>query len=203
LSYGDGVWGSLWKSVTGVAAPAPRVSALSPMRTFPSPADIPTQDRRTIEVAAPGAPPISVPPWIDLPPGGQPYTKMNTASVVIPAIASEVSVVNFMVPAGRHGVIHKISNVLIGGGWTEGTGDLVWRLEVDGLPVPGFNSVIASLGSLSNPADFGKDPIRIREGQFINLVLRNVAVAASGQQLIGMIRGYFYPISQELGSPWL
>ena len=146
---------------------------------------------------------VQKPPWIDPTAGSQPFRRQ--ASVALPAIGAEATVVTFPVPAGKFGMIFRLANQFNAAGWTEGTGHLTWRLEIDGVPVPGYHNILASMGSMSNPADLEKEPIRIREGQTVALICANVApgVGVSGQFLLGLLAGYFYPLSAETQSTWL
>lgn len=151
---------------------------------LPLPAQVPS---RTVEKRA----------FIEMPAGGNPFDRLNNAAVTLPAIGAEVVVVQFNVPRGKNGVVVRISNQFVGGGWTEGTGDLVWRIEADGVPVRDYESIIASLGTTSNPADRRGNPIRVFENQVVRLICNNVAVPVAGQPLLGLLGGWFYPIEQE------
>lgn len=142
-------------------------------------------------------------PWINLPAAGQPFVEMNRALVTLPAIGATVTVVTFTVPRRKNGAIEFIGNQFVGGGWTEGTGDLVWQLLADGVPLQGFDSIIASIGTISSPGNLGRSPFRIFENQVIELTLRNVAVAVAGQPLLGILRGKFYPLEQEGADTWV
>jgi len=136
-------------------------------------------------------------PWSETPSGGQPFTQQNVAAVTLPAIGAAATVVTFQVPRRKNGVIEFIANQFVGGGWTEGTGDLIWRITADGVPVQGYDNIIASMGTMANPGWLGTRPIRIYENQVIALVLTNVAVVVAGQPLLGLFRGGFWPIEQE------
>ena len=143
------------------------------------------------------------PPWVEKSAGSQPYMEQNIAGVTLPALAAEATVLTFTVPRRKNGIIDHIANQFIGGGWTEGSGDLIWRVEADGVPIQGYHNMIASIGSMSNPADLAQSNIAIYENQVIRLVARNVAVPVAGQILLGMFRGRFYPIEQEGQNTWL
>lgn len=143
-------------------------------------------------------------PWVETPAGGQPFTFLNAASVTLPAQGATVTVVTFTVPRRKNGVIEFIANQFVGGGWTEGTGELVWRITADGVPIQGYDNIIGSIGSLSNPGWLGTRPIRVYENQIIALTLNNVGIAApAGQALLGLFRGGFYSIEQEGQNTWL
>jgi hypothetical protein len=142
-------------------------------------------------------------PWLMMPAAGQGFMQPNIAAVVLGAIGTTTVVVTFTVPRRKNGSIEWISNQFVGGGWTEGNGALIWRVLADGIPVQGFDFIISSIGSMSNPADLRMSPIRIYENQVITLVVQNVAVVAAGQFLLGQLRGKLFPIEQEGQSTWL
>ncbi|MEE9235112.1 MAG: hypothetical protein V3U28_06725 [Candidatus Acidoferrales bacterium] len=143
-------------------------------------------------------------PWIDKPAGGIDFRAQNIAQVNIPAATgTEVTVLTFPVPPGMNGIIKLVGNQAVTGGWVEGTGALVWRIELDGMAVRNFQNIIASLGSVSNPGDFGQGGIRIFENQVVAIILRNVSLITGGSDpVLALLGGWFYPIEQEGESTW-
>jgi hypothetical protein len=133
-------------------------------------------------------------PWVEKPPGSVEFDQLNLAAVTLPAIGAQVVVVTFTVPRGMDGVIKRVSNQFVGGGWVEGTGDIVWRIQLDGLPARNYNNIIASIGSMTVPTNFGNGGILLKENQLVELILLNVAVVVAGQPLLGKLGGWFYPI---------
>lgn len=122
------------------------------------------------------------------------------AYVSLPAIGASAVVVAVPVPEGRHGMIKRLANVFVGGGFQEGQGGVIWQLIQDanapGQPIiPFFDNIVASLGSVSNPSTI--DGIRIREGNLVQLIVTNVSVVVSGQVIGGRLGGYFYPIEVD------
>src|SRR5579862_232102 len=91
--------------------------------------------------------PIALPPWLFPPPE---WTNLDlSAYVALPAIAAQANVIQFQVPLGQNGVIQKIANNFVGGGWVEGSGAVVWQILVDGAPPPGsanYDNIVDSLG---------------------------------------------------------
>lgn len=153
-------------------------------------------------------PPDSVPveqrPWITMPASGQSFRRQNDAQVSIPVFIDEVVVVSFTVPRRKNGVISAVANQAVTGGWNEGTGEMIWRIQADGIPFQGYSNLISSLGSMSAPADLTNNPIRIYQNQLIELILRNLTlVTGGGDPVLGLLGGYFYPIEQEGESSWL
>lgn len=133
-----------------------------------------------------------------MPPGGESFE--FAAGVTIPAIGATANVVSFTVPNGRNGMIKRIANVFIGGGFTDFSGFIIWQLVQDQLQtgppiVPNYDNIVASLGSVNNPSNI--DGIRVKENQLVALTVKNVSVVTSGQLIGGRLGGYFYPINLE------
>jgi hypothetical protein len=132
------------------------------------------------------------------------------AYALLPAIGATVTILQFQVPLGRNGVIKGIANNFVGGGWVEGTGDVVWKLLIDGAAPPNANSygaIPASLGSPANPVAIAG--FRIFENQVISFVgFNNPAgpdggVVPAGQRLGARILGYLYPRDSESDDIWV
>jgi hypothetical protein len=124
----------------------------------------------------------------------------RAAYVAIPAVGASAIVVQFKVPEGRNGMINALANVFVGGGFTEGQGGIVWQLFQDftpggGVVAPDFDNIVASLGSVNNPAKL--NGIRIKENQLVILLVKNVSVVVAGQFIGGLLGGYYYPIDLE------
>lgn len=139
-----------------------------------------------------------------MPPEGESFD--DHAYIAIPAVGVSSVVVFRQVPIGRNGMIKRIANVFVGGGFQEGQGNLIWQIMLDlrdssfgaganNLVAPFYDNIVASLGSVSAPSAI--DGIRVREGQTFALVVRNVAVVVAGQLIGGRLGGYFYPIDLE------
>lgn len=151
---------------------------------------------------------VERPIWIDPPTTWENIDQI--AYALLPAIGSTVVVISFQVPTGRNGVINKVANNFVGGGWTEGTGDIIWRILVDQVPPSGassYNSIPASLGVPSNP--IGISGFRIFENQLLQLVAfnnpagPNGGVIVAGQRLGGRLMGHLYPRDLEADSLWI
>ena len=126
------------------------------------------------------------------------------AYVTIPAQDGlQHTVVQFKVEQGYNGIINRLANVFVGGGFQEGQGLITWQLWLDGTnaanPVvaPNFDEIVASLGTVYNPAILNGIPIK--ESQLVTLVVENevAGIVPAGQQIGGLIGGFFYPIDIE------
>ncbi len=123
---------------------------------------------------------------------------------LLPAVTGSVTILQFTVPVGRNGVINKVACNFVGGGWVEGSGDVVWRILVDGGTPPGatsYDSIVASLGSPANPV--GISGFRIFENQTLTLVAQNNAVVVAGQRVGARLMGHMYPRDIEEQDLWI
>jgi hypothetical protein len=124
--------------------------------------------------------------------------------VLLPAIAAQANVLSFQVPIGRNGIIKKVANNFVGGGWIEGSAAVIWQILVDGAPPPGatsYDTILTSLGNPSNPVEIAG--FRVYENQIITLVVKNISVAVAGQLSGGRLIGYLYPRDMEDDGIWL
>lgn len=140
----------------------------------------------------PGAPQVPYTikkPWIDEPDGSIPViTKQATALGVVGTI---VTVTLLALEEGFDAVINQISNNITGGGFQDGSGDLLWTFLIDNRPITGLNNLNSENGSSKIPIKVS--PIRIRGGQTLTGQCNHVAnVALAGNVIMGAL-GYKYP----------
>lgn len=144
---------------------------------------------------------VRKPTWID--PPAQWLNIDQFAYVALPAIGAQANVISFFVPSGYNGIIQKVANNFVGGGWSEGSGDVTWQILADGAPPIGASNYDLILGSLGSPANPVEIPgFRIFENQTITLVVKNVAVVLAGQLSGGRLIGYLYPRETEDANTW-
>lgn len=130
--------------------------------------------------------------------------------VLLPAIGSTATIITYVMPPGRNGIIYKVANNFVGGGWTEGTGDIIWRILVDGTPPPGatsYNSIAASLGNPASPTEI--PGFRVMENSVLTLVAFNNpagpsgGVVVAGQRVGARFVGWNYPTDIEEANIWI
>lgn len=137
----------------------------------------------------------------------QPFTYMGIqgqapAQILLPAIAATQTVVSFTCPRRLRGKIEFIANQFVGGGWVEGTGSIIWQILIDSVPVQGYDSILGSLGSTASPGWLGSGAIQFSDNQLVQLRCRNVSIGVAGQVLLGLLRGYFWPVDTPTPSEW-
>ena len=136
---------------------------------------------------------VSLPHWLFMPRNGQSFhyggwipTPFATGDDSLDGTA----IVSFSVPPGHNGVINRIANQAITGGFVDGSGDLIWRILENGQAVPNYEEILGSIGVVANPAEVA--PIFITENNLVVLSVDNVALAA-GSKIQGLLGGWFYP----------
>jgi len=145
---------------------------------------------------------LYLPPWI--------YPPINWENIdqlayqPLPAIGAQITILSLVVPPGRNGIIRKVACNFVGGGWVEGSGDVIWQILVDNATPPGANSYSSILGSLGSPASPVEIPgFRVYENQTITFIAQNVAVILAAQKVGARLIGYFYPREAETGGIWV
>ena len=158
--------------------------------------------------ACPPLPRLSIPgsteqPQSPLPPWIYPPAEFIAVDVVgyvaLPAVGAQAIVVQFQVPTGMNGIIESYGNNFIGGGFNEGSGNVIWQIFRDqalSVPVKGYSNILASLGSPAAPTRHPSG-FRVFENEFITLVVKNVAVVVAGQLSGGRFMGWYYPKDYE------
>jgi hypothetical protein len=125
------------------------------------------------------------------------------AYVALPAIGAQANVISFPVPPGYNGIINAVANNFVGGGWVEGSGNVIWQILVDGAPPPGSSNYSKILGSLGLPANPTKIAgFRVTQNQTLTLVVQNVNIVVAGQVSGGRFLGYLYPLAEETDTAW-
>jgi hypothetical protein len=135
---------------------------------------------------------LSSPPWVTPPDGYQSFD--YASAITTPAFgAGDTVIVSFSVPLGMNGIIRRLANDYAGPGFVDGSGDLIWRILIDGRAVQGYSAITVRLGAINQPTVI--DGIQVSSGQLVSLVVNNATAAlpVAGTQVTGRLGGYFYP----------
>jgi hypothetical protein len=139
------------------------------------------------------------PPWIVMPPMGQRFSFFD--SIALPAEQVETDVTTFSVPQGYDGVISQHFHLFIpeaGGTFTEGSGQLTWRIRQNSRPVRGYNAMLTTQGGLQSPLVMDAGGLRLQSSQLLRYTVR-LGAGSLGSLQAGRIHcgfiGWFYPRS--------
>lgn len=128
-------------------------------------------------------------PWIDPPDGARSFDEQQ--SVVLGIVGVTTTVVSLRVPEGYDGVINAISWNYTGGGFVEGSGDLIAKILRSGAAVQNYDSIKVQKGSIQIPRSIS--PLRIYSNQVIELTVTHAANGILNGNIVGCLQGYFYP----------
>lgn len=131
-------------------------------------------------------------PWGDFPIGHIPFDTVGT--VALPALAGDTDipfVPQVIVPNGFDGVITSYSLNFRGGGFVDGSGDIVWKLLRNGQPIRNFERIISERGSVTSQRSVNN--IRIYSGDTITAIVNHVANGVLNGSVIASLTGHFYP----------
>jgi len=139
------------------------------------------------------------PVTVDPPAAAEPFVWNN--AIEMPAVGASEAIISFVVPPNRSGVIWRVGNATgLGGGiaqWVNGSGDLIWQVLRNGSPFKNMNDIRAAIGLVEQMGGLLSAPLRLRANDTITLVVFNIAVPAAGQNLVGLLGGWYYPASQD------
>lgn len=140
-----------------------------------------------------GYPTNPVSPENQMPINGQRLDQV--ADIALPAANStDTLVLTYRVPQGYDGVILSLVNYWTGTGFVDGSGDLIWRIQVNENWLKNFGNIRYTLGSLQNRYPLEGAYYRIKAGDLIRYYVRHrTGSVLSGGNIITGIGGYIYP----------
>jgi len=136
-------------------------------------------------------------PWLIEPPDSESFHRAG--GIVMPAVDGLFhNVVTVTCPPGRNGVLKRIANVVVGGAWSDFSGDAVWQIRrnqgasaTTAMAERNYENILASLGLIAAPSQISG--IRIFENDVIAFAIKNVALPVAGEEVGALLSGYFYP----------
>lgn len=133
------------------------------------------------------------PPWLAMPVNAAPFQK--TSSISLPAAnGNDYAVLSFRVPQGYDGVITAMTHSYTGSGFTDGSGDLRWRLRIGMRWARDMGDILMQLGSLQSPFSLSRAGLLLSDGQQVSyIVSHSVGSSLSGGNIICALFGWFYP----------
>lgn len=195
-------------ALSGLGQPGQPPTGPAILAPYSDPVEVLTEEAEGTLVPGPHKGRPDLPPWLYQPTNWENVDQINYA--LVPAIGSTAIIISYVVPPGRNGIINKVACNFVGGGWVEGSGDIVWRILVDGTPPPGatsYDSILASLGGPSQPT--GIAGFRFFENQVLTFVAfnnpagANGGVVVAGQRVGARLTGWNYPLDIEEDDIWI
>lgn len=136
-------------------------------------------------------------PWLDAPDGSLPFdfggavALGGVGTTVIVPMTPGVALYSFRVPTGYDGVINAYSWNFTGGGFTDGSGDLVGQIFRNTAAVRNYDAMLNERGTTTIPRNTA--PIRIYSNDLITLQVQHASNGLLAGDIVGSFVGYFYP----------
>jgi hypothetical protein len=157
---------------TGLLAAPPEGTSGQPLGSVPNPA---STQRRV---------------WLDEPPGSIPFDEQNTIAIPVTP-GADVPVLVMTVPHGYDGIIRWISNNVIGETPAFASGNLVWKININGRPVRNFGSISQQKGTVYQGREIS--PIRVFSGDVVVYTVQLTTGTTLSGQTVCSLTGYYYP----------
>lgn len=130
-------------------------------------------------------------PWVNEPMGSVPFDEQGVVTLgAAPSPGVDEPVVTVVVPQGFDGVIRYISNNTTDPAFVDGSGDLVWKILINGRPARNFGNILVRKGTMAQGRIIS--PIRVFSGDVITYTVQFAAGTVTGQ-VVCSLNGYFYP----------
>jgi hypothetical protein len=151
-------------------------------------------------IMPPGADPYAM-PWEDdfgaLPEQSVPFNK--TGAIVTPnSAAGDVTVLSFRVPLGFDGLLTACYWGYTGTGFSQGSGDLIFRLQRNQVYLKDLSNVAYTIGSSKLPAPMTQGALLL-SGQLVSLIVNAPNVSGNIQvgdsNIYGGLIGFWWPRS--------
>ena len=130
-------------------------------------------------------------PWITEPMGSIPFDEPGGLTLgTTPTPGNDQPVLKMTCPQGFDGVIKFISNNISDTTFENFSGNLVWKILINGRPTRNFGNIQAQKGTVSQGRMIS--PIRIFSGDIITYTVQYAAGTVAGQ-VVCSLTGYYYP----------
>lgn len=132
-----------------------------------------------------------LPPHLYPPAGAQ--SKNVVAYEPIGAEGTTTTILEVLVPPSMKFVVNQIGNNFVGGGFTEGSGQLSYQILDNAVPIEDFDDIPGSLGNVAQPSQIA--PIIFEENHTVSFVVTNNAgsgIPADSAMVGATLRGWFY-----------
>jgi len=134
------------------------------------------------------------------PPNSQEF--LVSGSIAYPAINTETQIIAYTVPSGYIGRLRWLWITHIGGNPPDGTGQVIWRLRVNGAAVNGFGNLQFQVGS-SNGAAFGPgmdiSSVELAQGDVLTATVTTTVAQVGGVMTAAQFHGWVVSAAAQGG----
>lgn len=138
-------------------------------------------------------------PWVTPPAFATQERKVGISAAINTLVLNAENVLlTYEVPLGYDMVLDTLSNYFNSTGYSDGSGQIIWRLKIDDYYAYNYGSILYKLGDLSQPYPLEGAGIRIRSKstiRYIAVVTGLGAMDVNGLILVG-ISGWIWPTAQ-------
>lgn len=139
--------------------------------------------------------PVALPPWYAPIPGSQWFDAVAQAAIPANGAANAITVVSQTIPTGYTGIVRRIANVALYGGFVDGSGWLIWQIFIDSNTVMNYESITAQLGAINNPSETF---IEVPDGSTVSWIIQSaVQPPPGGAETICRLSGWYWPSSMS------
>lgn len=110
--------------------------------------------------------------------------------------AGPIVIIQYIVQTGLMSVINRLSVVHVGGNPPDGTGNVVWRVLINGAGIDGLNNLTSQVGTYAQPNDFVFMAI---ENDIVTVTAEVPAAQPAmpaGTRTAARLHGWTYPLVQ-------
>ncbi len=134
-------------------------------------------------------------PWVHMPALGEQFNIV--ASIECPAADGvDNTIQSFTCPVGYEGALWAVAHGYVGTGYIEASGDVLWRISINGRYPRGFDSIPLQLGSHFGPWSLPA-PIRFGASETITYTVAvpngSAVATGAGNYVFGVLAGYIWP----------
>jgi hypothetical protein len=137
------------------------------------------------------------PPWIEQPRTGRRFQEPGSIIVGSMVEGTDYTVSSFEVPSGMDGVLKAHFQMFTGAGFTEGSGDIIWRIRINRAFVKDYSNTLTSYGNTTSPVPFNNGQIRLSSRDTVSYIAQLGAGALTRldntARIVVATLGYYYP----------
>jgi len=148
--------------------------------------------------------PSGLPPYIQPPKNAVRWQPRQALTLPAgPETGLDIPVIQERIPLGYDGILISLTNLWLGTGFVEASGDITWRVKLDRRFIPFYDTIVTTLGSLAVPFDVVGQGIPLYSGQlfqyFVNFAVGSDGRLSGGSKTLCAGTGYIWPRERPSG----